>query len=178
MRAFALSAVGKDRPGIVARVSAVLLDHGINIEDSQMTILRGHFAMTLVVAAPGEVDPAALLADLEGAREELGLNAVALQEIAEDAPTEVAPSHIVSVYGVDHPGIVHAVSSVLAGEGWSITDLDTRVLGDESNPLYVMVIEVALPAGAGTEELDAVLARVGDDQGVEITARPLEQDAL
>ena len=50
MRHFAVSAIGRDRPGIVAAVSKVLLDHEGNIEDSQMTILRGHFTMTLIVS--------------------------------------------------------------------------------------------------------------------------------
>jgi glycine cleavage system transcriptional repressor len=175
MRRFALSAVGRDRPGIVAGVSRVLLEHGINIEDSQMTILRGHFAMTLIVGGQ-DPDADALRADLEEAAAQLGLDATALQEIAEDSTEPPEASHIVSVYGVDHPGIVHAVSSALAGKGWGITDLDTRVLGDQANPLYVMVMEVAAPPdAAGLEEL---LHAVGDEQGVEITARPLEQDAL
>jgi glycine cleavage system transcriptional repressor len=175
MQRFALSAVGRDRPGIVAGVSRVLLEHGINIEDSQMTILRGHFAMTLIVAGQ-DLDADSLRSDLEGAASELGLDATALQEIAEDAAYAAEASHIVSVYGVDHPGIVHAVSAALAEHGWGITDLDTRVLGDESNPLYVMVMEVAAPAGEDSP--DALLQAVGDEQGVEITARPLEQDTL
>jgi glycine cleavage system transcriptional repressor len=178
MRAFALSAVGRDRPGIVAGVTGVLLDHGINIQDSQMTILRGRFAMTLVVAAQDDADVAALRTDLEQAGAGLGLDAVAIEEIGEDAEDGPDPSHIVSVYGVDHPGIVHAVSSALADRGWGITDLDTRVLGDESNPLYMMVLEVALPEGTSDEDLSSVLSTVGDEQGVEITSRPLESDTL
>ncbi|MBA2764333.1 MAG: amino acid-binding protein [Thermoleophilaceae bacterium] len=178
MRSFALSALGSDRPGIVAGVSRVLLEHEINIEDSQMTILRGHFAMTLIVATADDLDDERLLADLAGAREQLGLDAVTLNEITETGDDGPEPSHIVSVYGVDHPGIVHAVSTALAERSIGITDLETRVLGDQSNPLYVMVIEVAVPGSAGPAELDELLARIGEEQDVEITARPLEQDVL
>jgi predicted amino acid-binding ACT domain protein len=39
-------------------VTGALLPHGINIEDSRMAILRGHFAMMLVVAVPEDADPA------------------------------------------------------------------------------------------------------------------------
>ena len=170
--------MGRDRPGIVAGVTGVLLEHQINIQDSQMTILRGHFAMTLVIAAPDDADPAALRSDLDREAAGLGLDAVAIEEIAEDRAHGAEPSHIVSVYGVDHPGIVHAVSTALADRSWGITDLDTRVLGDDSNPLYMMVLEVALPDGAGDEDLAAVLRQVGDEQGVEISSRPLESDTL
>ncbi|MFL5868791.1 MAG: ACT domain-containing protein, partial [Thermoleophilaceae bacterium] len=52
----ALTAIGRDRPGIVAALSGVLLEHELNVEDSQATILRGHFSIVLVVAAPEGVD--------------------------------------------------------------------------------------------------------------------------
>ena len=39
MGQFALSVVGRDRPGIVAEVSRVLFELGCNIEDSTCTIL-------------------------------------------------------------------------------------------------------------------------------------------
>src|SRR5207237_7212888 len=52
MAHFAVTAVGVDRPGIVAGLTGVFVEHGCNLEDCSMTILRGHFAMTLVVDAP------------------------------------------------------------------------------------------------------------------------------
>jgi glycine cleavage system transcriptional repressor len=54
--ALALSALGRDRPGIVAEVTGVLVEHGVNVEDSRMAILRGEFAMVLVLGAPEWVD--------------------------------------------------------------------------------------------------------------------------
>src|SRR5918992_4894586 len=52
MARFAVSVFGRDRPGIVAAVTRVLADAGCNLEDPSMTILRGHFAMMLVVSGP------------------------------------------------------------------------------------------------------------------------------
>ena len=178
MAHFAASAIGRDRPGIVASVSRVLLEHGVNIEDSQMTILRGHFAMTLVLE--GEVDAAELRAGLERAGAELGLEAVSLSEVPElEAGAEPPASHVVSVYGVDHPGIVHAVSSLLAERDVNITDLTTRLVGDEQpQRLYAMLLEVAIPEGVDAGELGRLLAEVAEREAVDITLRPLEQDAL
>src|SRR5207248_10046972 len=45
-------------------------------------------------------------------------------------------------------------------------------------PLYALMMEVALPDGLNAEELDSALARVGGEQGVEVSLRALEQDAL
>jgi glycine cleavage system transcriptional repressor len=180
MRHFALSAVGRDRPGIVAAVTEVLLRRSLNIEDSQATILRGHFTMMLVVAVPGDVDPETLSAELEDVRDQLELEALALSELAElDPAAEPAPSHIVTLYGADHPGIVHAAASALAERGVDVTDMTTKLAGEgQGEPLYALMMEVALPEGADPAELDSALKRVGGEQGVEVSLRPLEQDTL
>ena len=78
MRHFALSAIGRDRPGIVAAVTEVLLAHAVNIEDSHATILRGHFTMMLVVAAPDGADVDKLRTDLADVGERLELEALAV----------------------------------------------------------------------------------------------------
>ena len=176
MRHFALSAVGRDRPGIVAAMSEVLLRHSANIEDSQMSILRGHFSMMLVVAVPGEADAAVLREELADAGRSLELEAVALSPLEDvDPASEPEPSHVVTVYGIDHPGIVHAVTSALADRDVDITDLTTRVVGEDAEPIYALMMEVAAPPG---EDVDALLASVADDQNVDATVRPIDDEAL
>ncbi len=86
MRTFVLSAVGADRPGIIAAVAERLVAHGVNVTDSQMGILRGRFAMTLLVTAPDEVDEPALAADVTAAGDELRLDSMLLREVGEAAP--------------------------------------------------------------------------------------------
>jgi glycine cleavage system transcriptional repressor len=180
MRHFAVSAIGRDRPGIVAAVAEALLEHSGNIEDSQMTILRGRFTIMLVVSTADGVDAERLVSDLERVRSQLGLDALTVAEVTEVEPSkEAIASHIVSVYGVDHPGIVRAVSSALADLGVNITDLTTRLVGGEDGePLYAMMMEVRLPDGLSLEALERRLTGIRERQQVELTVRPLEQDAL
>jgi glycine cleavage system transcriptional repressor len=174
---YAVSAIGRDRPGIVSAVSEALLAHRANIEDSQMAILRGHFAMMLIVSAPPEVDATALQHDLQASAARLGLDAMSVSEITEADPVaEPVPSHLVSVYGADHPGIVHALSSALAGLGVTITDLETRLASDGA--VYAMQLEVALPEGAEAATVHQALTAVARAQQVELAFRPLEHDAL
>ena len=182
----AVSAIGHDHPGIVAGVTRVLLDHRVNIEDSQMTILRGRFTMMLIVGTPDELDEDALRADLEGAARELGLDAVSIDAV--DAPgieIPADPSHMVTVYGVDHPGIVHAIATALAAAEVNITDLNTRLVsedstgnGDGAEDLYAMMLEVVLPPGLSAGALDTLLEATRREQGVEVTIRELERDEL
>jgi glycine cleavage system transcriptional repressor len=182
MRHFALAAVGRDRPGIVAAVTEVLLGHSLNIEDSQATILRGHFTMMLVVATTEDTDEAELRSELDAVRERLGLEALVLSELEElDSAARPAPSHIVTLYGADHPGIVHAATAVLAERGVDVTDMTTRLAGEGeggSEPLYALMMELAVPPDADADELGDALGRVGSDQGVEVSLRPLDTDAL
>lgn len=175
VHSLAVSAIGRDRPGIVAAVTEVLLRHDVNVEDSQMTILRGYFTMMLFLAAPDELDPAELERDLSNA--ETGLEQLSLVEL-EERPAGPEPSHTVTVYGADHPGIVHAAASALAARGIDITDLNSRLMDEEEDALYVLMMEVALPPGSSAEELEAGLAEVGSREGVEVTLHELERDEL
>ncbi|ABU81486.1 ACT domain-containing protein [Ignicoccus hospitalis] len=48
-----ITVVGKDRVGIVAGISSVLAEQGVNIVDISQTVLRGMFAMIMVVDLAG-----------------------------------------------------------------------------------------------------------------------------
>ena len=177
MPEFAVTAIGRDRPGIVAAVSRALLELEGNIEDSQMSILRGHFAVMLIVKVPETVDSGRLADRLGEVRDELELEAItveAIDELDADAPR---PTHLLTVYGADHPGIVSAVAGTLAAAGVNITDLETRLAGSEERPLYVMLLELAL-GDADSEQLLERLRRVGEEETVEISLRELDAEAL
>jgi glycine cleavage system transcriptional repressor len=180
VRTFVLQAVGTDRPGIIAAVSERLVAHDVNVTDSQMGILRGFFAMTLVVTARDEVDEDALGADLAAVGEELRLDALTLRSVTDHPHGALEePTHAVSVYGADHPGILAAVTGTLAGAGVNVCDMRTRLIGEDAGePVYVMVINVATPAGADPEVLRAALEAVGERQGVDVTLQASDADVL
>jgi glycine cleavage system transcriptional repressor len=179
MTRLALSAIGRDRPGIVAAVTAVLLRHGVNIEDSQMAILRGHFAMTLILAPPADADRERLAADLDAIAAELGLEALALRAVEPLEGEAPVPSHIVTIYGVDHPGIVHAAARTLAEHGVNITDLNTQLVAEaDEQPLYVLLMEVVIPGAVGVEDVRRALAATAELETVDLSLRELERHEL
>ncbi len=180
MSHFAVSAVGRDRPGIVAAISSGLLELDGNVEDSRMTILRGHFVVMLVVSLPsgsGAGGRDALERRLSGVREELGLDALTVSEVSEVGSAGTSPTHVITVYGADHPGIVHSISAELAERGVNITDLQTKLAGQEESPLYVMMLEVELGDNDPTE-LSEALAGVGESAAVEVSIGELDSEAL
>jgi glycine cleavage system transcriptional repressor len=177
MSEFAVTAIGRDRPGIVAAISGALLDLRGNIEDSQMSILRGHFAVMLIVRLPDEVNEDTLLKRLEDVRSELDLEAMAVSRLDDLRDKAARPSHVITVYGADHPGIVHAVAAALAERGVNITDLQTRLAGSGKEPFYVMTMEVAIE-GASESAVEGALAEVADQARVEVSTRPLAAEPL
>jgi glycine cleavage system transcriptional repressor len=164
-----LTAIGRDRPGIVARIAKVLLEHGLNIEDSQMRILGGRFAMMLLLR--GQTSEERLYKDLLTTGRELGLDYIYVHPIGGADAAPPTPTHLLSVYGADHPGIVAAVADALAQHDVNITDLQTRLSGE----VYVMLLELVIPAGV---DVLAALESVGREQGVDVALRELEHDAL
>jgi glycine cleavage system transcriptional repressor len=179
---FAVSAVGRDRPGIVASLSQVLLDLGGDIEDSRLAVRRGHFAAMLIVSAPSEIGSDQLEEGMSPLREELGLDALIVSPVGELHRGEpgAKATHVVTVYGADRPGIVHSVTRALAGEGISIVDLQTSLVGDTDPPVFVMLIEAILPDDVDATALDYTLEKLGDDAGVEVGLRevPAEGPSL
>ena len=171
---FAVSAIGADRPGIIAAIAERLAALDLNLTDSQMGILRGYFALTLVVE--GDAGEDALRAELSAAAEALQLEAVLVREVPEGGGDASAASHVVSVYGADHPGIVAAVTRALAGAGVNVCDLRTRLV--DADAVYVMVVDVAVPEGIDEAALAASLAAVGEREGVDVSLRAADLDAL
>ncbi len=174
---FSLSVVGKDRPGIVAEVSRVLYELGCNIEDSSCTILSGQFAMILVIvhreySIVPEIDSA-----FDPLREEMGLT-VSLHELDEEEVSREkrfsGRPHVISVYGADRTGIVHAVARELAGFGVNVTDMTTQVVGPGDRPVYVMILEADIPAAVDMKELDRALERIRKELAVSISLRPID----
>lgn len=176
---YAVAVVGGDRPGIAAALAAALHKAGANIEDSRMSILGGRFAVMMLVSLPDGADLAALRADLDVVRESLALDAAVIDPVdSSGAGARPDPTHVLTVYGADHPGIVHSVCAALADRQVNIDDLATRLIGSEEQPVYTLICELTLPRGLEPSALAADLARVGEQQGVEVVLRELDQDIL
>lgn len=178
---FALSALGVDRPGIVAAVSGALVELGCNLEDSTMTILQGHFAILLVVSAGSDVRADALEEALSpvARRFELVTAVRPLADAARSAePAGDAEPWTISVHGADRTGIVHGVTSALAEAGGNVVDLSTHLVGTTDAPVYVMTLRVTLPGGDAGAEAAARIRASAEALGVHCTVHPDDADTL
>ena len=166
----AVTVLGHDRPGIIASATSALAELGGNLEDSSMTLLRGHFAMTLVVSC--DADQPTVRAALVEAFADTDLVVTVIELTAAETASASGPSYVLSVHGGDRPGIVSAIAGLVASYGGNVTDLTTRLAGS----LYVLIAEVELPADADVTGLNDRLAELADELGVEANLRPADTD--
>ncbi|HKZ17203.1 MAG TPA: ACT domain-containing protein [Geobacteraceae bacterium] len=177
---FAVTIIGKDRPGIVAGAAEVLFQFGCNIEDSSCTILGGEFAMILIVSHEKPFSKAKLLEDFRSFGEKMSLS-VFVRTLSSDEVHYHAPVGelcMVSVYGSDRPGIVLRVTKELAERNININDLNTKLVGTSEQPVYVMMLEAVLPDGVEIEEVEKMLEKLKKELNVEISVRSVTPVSL
>lgn len=70
-----ITVLGQDQLGIVARISMILFQHRINIEDIAQKVMHGHFVMIMMVDfrdSPSDLED--VTAELEAVGREMGLS--------------------------------------------------------------------------------------------------------
>ena len=181
-RWFALSAIGKDRPGIVAELAELIFDHGCNLEDSSMTVLGGEFAVLLLFSGSGE----GLEGRLSGAckRIEWERRLTIFFRPLEGEPRPYGSGEdrdrwALVATGIDKAGIVARISRAIADRDVTIREMRTASSpGAESGtPLYTMRIEMDLPRTVTVAEFQKELERIGEELRIDVTlrkARPLD----
>jgi glycine cleavage system transcriptional repressor len=166
----AVTVLGDDRPGVIADVTDALAGLHGNLEDSTMTMLRGHFVMVLFVrtgASAGAVEAAlhSLVAD--------GSMVVNARVLGEQAVGQSGgPIYALRVHGADRQGIVAEITRVVARHGANIVDLGTRL----GAGLYVLTAKLQLPSEASAAGLDADLRSAADELGVDVHLSPVDDD--
>jgi len=118
-----VSVIGPDRPGLIDRLSSVIVAAGGNWEDSRMLRLAGQFAGMVQVVVARERLPIleSGLSQLE--TEGLQARLHRTDESVQDSP--VGRVLELEVVGQDRQGIVSAISGALARLGVNVVDLAT-----------------------------------------------------
>jgi|GEM_PF-848583 glycine cleavage system transcriptional repressor len=148
----AISIFGKDRPGIIAEITSVLVSHQVNIEDASMTILQGHFAMILVVS----MDESSYLQVQEDLKASETLQGFSInfskQEFQDQLPErddQTFSRYLLQLTVDDMPGIVAKVSKVLGSFGANIVDCSTRK--NNETHVFTMLLDVDVPTDKENE---------------------------
>ena len=165
-RFFVLSAIGRDRPGIVAELARLVLESDCNLEDSRMTILGNQFAVLLLASSSAADAGDRLAVGAKRLERDHGLT-ILLRHLEEDArPAVPAPGHRlyrVEAAGEDRAGIVAAFAGVLAERGCNIIELTSRSRpGPGGSPHYELTLRIEVPESADPRALREALEAEAD----------------
>ncbi|KAJ3340324.1 hypothetical protein HDU93_007165 [Gonapodya sp. JEL0774] len=184
-----LSMVGKDKVGIVKDFSHYLTSLGANVEESRMSLLGGDFAIIVLVSLRGMPADQGLAKFKAGLAEKFPdfLIHARLTEGGEELPVEQSSqggeeelvAFEIQVDGPDSPGIVAAVTTVLAARNITVTNLETETTAAAfaGYPLFRMDLECRMTLSQATE-VERELETVEERFGVAVSVFELEEEVL
>ena len=161
--------VGKDQPGIVAKLTSALFEKDCNLGEASMTRLGGNFTIILMVQFAGAEE--ALERILKPVCESMGLR-FHVDVIVGKLHKHVDPNVRISVHGADQAGIVAKVTGVLAEAGLNILNLESDIGGSTDAPIYIMQIEGI--ATNGIDVLQKALNLLASEINVEAHIYPVD----
>lgn len=172
---FAMAAIGRDRPGIVADLAECVYACGCNLVDASMTMLGSEFATLMLVSGTGADLRERLYEATKRLEWERHLT-VFLRPVEAPSAAGAGADWSLSAVGVDKAGIVAGVSRVLADHGVLITDLrgEAKPVAESGTPLYTLQIRMRVPASCPIAGLQADLEKAGAGLGIEVSMEPLK----
>jgi glycine cleavage system transcriptional repressor len=175
-----VTALGKDRPGIVAGVTQVLYRLGCNLEDSAMNRLEGEFTIMLIFSCRATLTELKLRQAFQSVARRLALIIHLKRLTAREAhsPRAKGERHLISVYGADRPGIVFRVSQALAKIGVNITDVHAHRSAGNGPSLYLLLLEVEIPLTRSVASIERQLKRVATRLRVRVSLRAADAAIL
>ncbi|MBI3560236.1 MAG: glycine cleavage system protein R [Gammaproteobacteria bacterium] len=142
-----ISAVGEDRPGLVADLTQIIVNCGCNIEESRMSLLGGEFAVLMMVSGPW--NSIAKLEDaLPSSASKLGINTAQKRTQARALTQERLPYNV-EVVSLDHPGIVQQLASFFSKRQINIHDMYTTShrAAHTGSTMFSLSMTIEIPAG-------------------------------
>ncbi len=176
-----ISTVGKDRPGLVARMCEAISNANGNIDDSTMTRLGGQFSMIYIVhfESPDHIE---LFKTAIRQIEEEGLFHVDIRPLSPDEEPDLPETttrsksrkYLLSVGGYDRTGITYAFSKALAAFDINITDVHAHRINGEDGIVYMLAIEMDVPLNVDEAEMKADLETLGKELNLDVRLRSMD----
>jgi|SRR5579883_2575377 len=163
-----ITAVGPDRVGLVGRISQFILHEGCNIEDSKMAVFCGEFTIILLVSGePVALDR--LTHSFEQLTAQTGLTFFSKRPAPKVYADSALPCKLLASC-LDHPGVVHQLSSALSELGVNIESMETKT--DEApmsgTPIFRMEAFVSVPSVVNLHDLRRGLDEIGKRENIDI----------
>jgi glycine cleavage system transcriptional repressor len=170
---YIISAVGGNRPGVVAELTKHIYLSGINVENSCMTLLADYFTLMLHISIAQDSELDSLQEKLRSMEEETEISTrilpvPAMQKGAED---KGKPRYALRIRGEDRSGIIYKTSQFLARRGVNILEMDTHVEEDphSKSSLFRMYTLIEVPHEVNEERFRNDLETLAHEMQESIT---------
>lgn len=163
-----ITAVGPDRVGLVEQITQFLLKEGCNIEDSKMAVFCGEFTIILLVS--GEAAALDQVAQsLPSLTDQTGLVFFSKRPVARSPVASALPGRL-QASCLDHPGVVHQLSSALSKLGINIEAMETTTQAApmSGTPIFQFDARLSVPAEVNLHELRRKLDEIGKQENIDI----------
>jgi glycine cleavage system transcriptional repressor len=163
-----LTAVGPDRIGLVGKLSEFIVQRGCNIEDSKMAVFCGEFAIILLVS--GEARNLQQIVSLYNELEaQTGLTIAVRRPSIRKAPEPTLPYKLTASC-MDHPGVVHRISSILSHLAVNIESMETKTYPApvSGTPIFRLEAEISIPISLNINALRSRLAEIEREENIDV----------
>jgi glycine cleavage system transcriptional repressor len=162
-------AIGSDRIGVVDDVSEVVELTACNIEESKMSVLGGEFAVMMLVSGTESAIDTLMNYDFKNG--DLKDFTVDVIRTKEPPTSRLGVPYVIETVSLDSPGIVHAVTALLARENISVEELETETTPAPftGSPLFTLRIRITLPGPKRAAQLKEILQRLALDRDLDIS---------
>lgn len=169
-----MTVIGRDRPGLVDRLSGIIARHRGNWLESRMSRLGGHFAGILRIHVDSQ-EEGELTRELESLAAE-GLKVVVHAD-REPAVPGTGTLLSLEIVGHDRPGIVSQISRVLARHGVNVEELCSECASAamSGEMLFKAQAKLQIPPSCEVARLRADLEEIAADLVVDLAMEEISK---
>jgi len=140
-----LTALGEDRPGLVASLTDAITQHQCSICESRMSLLGGEFAIIMLIEGQWN-NIAKLEQTLPSIQESLNLT-LQVKHTEFRSNSEKAIPYLIEVLALDNPGIVHQVTEFFCNRKINIHDLQTESFNaaHTGTKMFALTMTIEIP---------------------------------
>ncbi len=165
-----VTVLGRDREGLVARITEDIATANANIVDIEQNVIHGLFSMFMLIdISNSDSGSGKICADLLRAGKSLNaeISITPFREYGGYNPTDGKSLLVMTIMGVDRPGIVAGVSKSLYKLGTNIERMRMIARGE-----LITMEMIVNSKGISINTLRQEMRRVGDSLGIDIIVQP------
>jgi glycine cleavage system transcriptional repressor len=171
MEKLIITVLGKDRPGIIARVSASLYALDCNLQNVNQMILQNEFSGFFIVEPPVSLGMETLQQRLDQDLSGEGLQ-VYIDQISPSDEKQVSgnsETFLITTIGPDRKGLVARFTEIIAAHQVNVTNLTAVFKGGDDPTANIMVYEIAVSHNTDQSHLFNALRSKATELGLDIS---------